>query len=43
MRSESIIKCFRKAGVLNNMLEVMSLDHPGTDGSVDPFAAIDHM
>ena len=30
-----------KAGVLDDMLEVVSLGHEGADGLVDPFADID--
>ena len=40
VRSDTITKCFRKAGVLNDVLEVGGLDHVGADGSVDPFADI---
>ena len=41
MKSDTITKCFRKAGVLNDVLEVVGLDHAGADGSVDPFVDID--
>ena len=41
VKSDTITKCFRKAGVLNDVLEVVGLDHAGADGSVDPFADID--
>ena len=41
VKSDTITKCFRKAGVLNDMLEVVGLDHAGADGSVDSFADID--
>ena len=39
MKPETITKCFRKAGVLNDALDVVGLD--SDDGSVDPFAADD--
>ena len=41
VKSDTITKCFRKAGALNDVLEVVGLDHAGADGSVDPFADID--
>ena len=41
VQSETITKCFRKAGVLNDTLDAVGLDHAGADGSEDPFAAID--
>ena len=41
VKSETITKCFRKVGVLNDMLDAVGLDHAGADGSEDPFAAID--
>ena len=41
VKSDTITKCFRKAGVLNYVLEVVGLDQAGADGSVDPFADID--
>ena len=41
VKSDTITKCFRKAGVLNDVLEVVGLDQAGADGSVDPFADID--
>ena len=41
VKSDTITKCFRKAGVLNDVLEVVGLDHAGADGSVDPCADID--
>ena len=41
VKSETITKCFRKAGVLNDTLDVVGLDRAGADGSEDPFAAID--
>ncbi len=39
VRSETIIKCFMKAGVLDDTLEVITLDQ--ADCSGDPFATID--
>ena len=39
IKSETITSCFRKAGVLNDMLDALGLDHAGADGSEDPFAA----
>ena len=41
VKPETITKCFRKAGVLNDGLDVVGLD--SADGSVlvDPFAAVD--
>ena len=41
VKSDTITKSFRKASVLNDVLEVVGLDHAGADGSVDPFADID--
>jgi len=42
VKSDTITKCFRKAGVLNDVLEVVGLDHASADGSlVDPFADTD--
>ena len=39
VKPETITKCFRKAGILDNVLGVVGLD--GADGSQDPFAEID--
>ena len=41
MKSDTITKCFRKAGVLNDALAVVGLVQAGAEGSVDPFAGID--
>ena len=39
VKPETITKCFRKAGILDNVLDVVGLD--GADGSVDPFVEVD--
>ena len=32
VKSDTTTKCFRKACVLNDMLEIVGLDHAGADG-----------
>lgn len=41
VNSETITECFKKVGIMNDMHDVVSLDHADADGSEDPFAAID--